>query len=217
MNHSRELSAILGTTAAVLLLLTGCSSKSSASGCTKDSDCKGDRLCIAGECSDGPTKVPPSPQQGAQQPAQQNQQAAQQPASPGAVTYAQDGLPEVIPPPSSAVPTLAEWSAVTREVTVRGSSRNNCETKMVREWLRVSCHKSASKGDPVEVEHELQGGQQAFKFAGPGVTSVVVQVIRGRTYKATFTWDNSGAMSGAELTVQWRSDAPRPEMFFTDK
>src|SRR5687768_13823004 len=39
----------------------------------------------------------------------------------------------------SAVPTLDEWNAQTKEVTVRGSSKLNCETKMVREWLRVSC------------------------------------------------------------------------------
>src|SRR5438094_905269 len=67
-----------------------------------------------------------------------------------------DGLPAVIPPPGSTPPTVAEWNAVTKEVTIKGSSALGCETKMLREWLRVSCHQKGSL-TPTNVKTENSG------------------------------------------------------------
>lgn len=199
------------------LFLGGCSG--GGGGCTKDSDCKGDRVCAQGECVDLPTKAaegPAGPARVAPEPTAQgpSPQPVPVPATP-APGYAADGLPADIPAPGSPPPSVDEWNAVTREVTVKGSSKLNCETKMLREWLRASCRKNA-KGEPIEVNHTQQSGQQAFKFVGNGIASVVVQVVRAKTYKAQYVWDRGGAHTGAELIVRWAPGAPRPEMFFTE-
>jgi hypothetical protein len=211
--------AVLSVPVAVTLSLLGCSSQSSQ-GCTKDSDCKGDRVCASGQCVDLPTKVPSNEPGGGNAHINQDPNPGQTPpvpqANPGAAAgaYANDGLPAEIPAPGSSPPSVAEWAAVPREVTVRGSTALNCETKMLREWLRASCHPSAAKGNPFMIDMEPATGQQAFKFVGNGVASVVVQVIRGREFSASYIWDNGGAHQGATLHVNWPSDHPRPVMFF---
>lgn len=60
-----------------------------------------------------------------------------------------DGLPAIIPPPNSTVPTIAEWDAAPWEITVSRSTPLGCETKMVREWLRVSCRDENTDGGKV--------------------------------------------------------------------
>ena len=116
-----------------------------------------------------------------------------------------------IPEPGSKVPTLDEWNAVTREITVRGSGALNCETKMLREWLRVSCRKNAEHGEPSGVE-AFGSGQQNFQFPAAGVpasgvTSVVVQVVRRKNFTAKFGWADGHL---ATLGVSWPHGAPDP-------
>lgn len=210
--------------AALALSLVACSGGGSgggAQGCSKDTDCKGDRVCAAGQCVEQPSKDPAGGKIGGgnqgpnlQQPAQNLTPPGNNAAPGGAVAYANDGLPAEIPPPGSQPPTVQEWNAVTREVTVRGSSKLNCETKMLREWLRASCHSSAAVGTPFMIDMAPPSGVQAFKFVGNGVASVVVQVVRGREFSANFIWDNGGAHQGAGLFVKWPSDTPRPQMYF---
>jgi hypothetical protein len=108
----------------------------------------------------------------------------------------------------SAVPTSAEWNAVTKEVTVRGSSKLNCETKMVREWLRVSCRgKNSSGGEPSGVSVIAGGGRgEDFTFTGAGVASLVVRFVEGVDLKARFNWSD-GAHT---LHVFWPRGAPEP-------
>ncbi|MFO0592606.1 MAG: hypothetical protein U0441_33995 [Polyangiaceae bacterium] len=208
-----------------LLLTAGCSggggsSGGGAQGCSKDTDCKGDRVCAAGQCVEQPSKDPASIKPGGNNNQGPNIQQPQNPTPPanigpgGGTAYANDGLPAEIPPPGSQPPTVQEWNAVPREVTVRGSSKLNCETKMLREWLRASCHTSAAVGTPFMIDMSPPSGVQAFKFVGSGVASVVVQVVRGREFSANFIWDNGGAHQGAELFVKWPSDNPRPQMYF---
>jgi hypothetical protein len=121
-----------------------------------------------------------------------------------------DGLPVVIPAPGSAPPSVAEWDAVTREVTVAGSSALHCQTKMLREWLRVSCVKHANDA-PYDVTSVRTDGQEAHVFKSPGaVTSVVVQVVRGKEYRAHFTWSSGATVWGAELAVSWPAAAAKP-------
>jgi hypothetical protein len=120
-----------------------------------------------------------------------------------------DGLPASIPAPGSAAPTVADWNGVTKEVTVKGSSALGCETKMLREWLRVSCHPKGSL-TPTDVKTESSGGQQAFAGMFGKTASVVVQVVKGRDYNARYTWDDKGKKTSAKLLVEWPSDHPRP-------
>lgn len=200
--------------AAVALIATalstaGCFKKRLGDGCQKDTDCKGDRVCIADACQepvvkDKPPVVEPTPAS-----PHPGSQPAQNPN-----VMASDGLPVVIPPPSSPPPSVAEWESVTREVTVTGSSTLHCETKMLREWLRVNCRRYGADS-PIEVSSTHTDGQQAYVFKNPGtVTSAVVQVVRGKEYRANFVWATQGRHWGAELTVSWPAAAARPVMRF---
>lgn len=152
----------------------------------------------------GPTK-PAAAEPAAAEP------AAAEPAAADPNALNKHGLPVTIPEPGSKVPTLAEWNAVTREITVRGSSALNCETKMLREWLRVSCRKNAEHGEPSKVE-TFASGQQHFQFpaagvAASGVTSVVVQVVRRKNFSAKFSWADNHV---ATLKLSWPHGAPNP-------
>jgi hypothetical protein len=121
-----------------------------------------------------------------------------------------DGLPEVIPGPGSSPPTVAEWNAVTKEVTVKNSSRYHCETKMVREWLRVSCMPYDGwtlKNVFTHVSH----GYQAFTGMFGPKASLVVQVVAGKTYVGRFVWNDD---SYRDLTVSWPAGQARPVIWF---
>ena len=120
-----------------------------------------------------------------------------------------DGLPAVIPAPGSAAPSVDEWKAVPKEITVKGSSARGCETKMLREWLRVSCNKKGSS-TPTSVKTESSGGQQAYVGMFGTTASAVVQVVKGKEYRATYEWDDGGTKSSATLLVAWPSDQARP-------
>lgn len=132
--------------------------------------------------------------------------------------YAPDGLPAEIPSARSKVPTLAEWNAVPREISVAKSTPLNCETKMVREWFRASCRKKERTkdgwgGNPLSISDESGKQPDTFTFQKPGdVISVVTPVLRGKRYSAVFAWDTRGA----RLVVDWPAGAPRPVIKFED-
>lgn len=194
----------------------GCCKKNGEGGCDKDTDCKGSRVCVDGACrhpvgKDKPAAAsrravrPVGAQGGAQVPMQNPN------------VLAQDGLPVVIPGPGSSPPTVAEWDSVQREVTVSGSSALHCETKMMREWLRVNCRRNGVHA-PIDVRSDHAEGQQAYVYKNIGtVTSAVVQVVRGKQYRASFVWDSGGRHWGSELHVSWPAGAPRPTMYFSGR
>lgn len=172
---------------------------SSAAGCAKDTDCKGERICQAGKCvetANGGGVAGTGPK-----------------TATADGTLGNDGLPVTIPAPGSKPPTTEEWNAVTREVTVRGSSARNCETKMLREWLRVTCRKKGNDV-PTGVVTKQSAGQQAYVFNSDGLASVVVQVVQAKEYKGTFSWTNNGSAKSADLVVSWPGGAPRPSLYF---
>lgn len=125
---------------------------------------------------------------------------------------ANDGLPNDIPSTRSKVPTVAEWDAVTREIRVARSTPLGCETKMVREWVRISCRNhNDSGGKPTTVATKTAGGVEAYLFQKNNITSVVLPVLRGKYYDAVFSWTDKRQL----LAVDWRS-GNRPVIKFTD-
>lgn len=122
---------------------------------------------------------------------------------------AADGFPTIIPPPSSSPPSVEEWNAVTREVRVSGSSRLACKTKVLREWLSVSCDANAEMGVPEAVTFDSSSAQ-IYKFVRPGTrASLTAQLIDGTPLHATFSWrDPDGSFNQAELRVTWRGGRP---------
>lgn len=106
----------------------------------------------------------------------------------------------------SKPPTNAEWDAQTKEVTVHGSSARMCETKMVREWLRVSCRGEPNGYGEAQKVTVLSGGGRGddFVFNGPGVASLIVRFVPGVDLKAKFDWQRQSS----ELHVYWPAGAP---------
>ena len=159
--------------------------------CRQVSDCPGSGpLCEAGRCvGAGSSPVPIEPVEDGE--------------------LGPDGWPVIIPPVGSKAPSVAEWQAVPKEVTVRGSGALKCETKMLREWLRINC-KANSMGVPVAMEHNPAYGQQAFKFVAEGsVASAVLQMIPTKNYSADFTWASVDLGSTTyTVTISWNNGRP---------
>ena len=107
----------------------------------------------------------------------------------------------------SAVPKLDEWNAAS-EVPVKGASKLGCETKMVREWLRVSCRgKNDTGGEPKAVTITKGGGKgETFTFAANKVASLVTTFVDGTDLVAEFEWTDAKH----ELIVSWPHGAPTP-------
>jgi hypothetical protein len=106
-------------------------------------------------------------------------------------------------------PTLEEWSSMRKEVTVKGSSALNCETKIVREYLRVSCRgKNDSGGTPTSLRIVKGGRGEAYTFASGGVTSLVVPFVSGTDLEAEFSWTDKSH----KLAVKWPRGAPMPQV-----
>lgn len=128
------------------------------------------------------------------------------PAAPEAKPEAPPAAP--IPPRagSTPVPTVDEWNAETKQVTVKGSTALGCETKMVREYLRISCKgKNDTGGTPIAATAE-SGAPEAYFFAKDGVVSVVLPYVSGVDAKIAFAW--SDKTHG--LQVKWPKGAPKP-------
>src|SRR5262245_55218249 len=88
---------------------------------------------------------------------------------------------EVLPPGTLAAgrtpaPTLEEWNTLKKEVTVKGSSALRCETKIIREYLRVSCKDEVPEGTPKGIK-VLKGGREAMVFAHGGVMSLILPYV----------------------------------------
>lgn len=109
----------------------------------------------------------------------------------------------------STVPTTDEWSAA-KEIGVKGSTKLNCETKMVREWLRVSCRgKNDTGGEPRNVTLKKGGGRgDTFVFSGNKVASLVCPFVNGTDIVAVFEWTDKKH----ELVVSWPYGAPEPQL-----
>jgi hypothetical protein len=94
-----------------------------------------------------------------------------------------------------------------REITVTGSSALSCETKMIREWLRISCRgPNDSGGTPTNVGVLRGGGAETYTFAQNGVTSLVLPFVEGVDLEARFSWTDKSA----RLYVTWPRGTPMP-------
>lgn len=124
-----------------------------------------------------------------------------------------DGLPAEIPPPGSKPPSVPEWNEMPWEITVSRSTPLGCETKMVREWLRVSCrdeNKDGGKITGLSIEHK--GGVEAYVLERAGLASLVVQVVKGKKHVTRFRWTDRTQ----RLVVDWTDRGPRPSIRFED-
>lgn len=107
----------------------------------------------------------------------------------------------------SPMPTLFEWNGQQKEVTVKGSSALHCETKIVREYLRVSCHgKNDTGGTPTGVVIQKGGRGEVITYMAPGVTSLVLPFVEGTDFAADFSWTDKSH----RLVVSWPQGNQKP-------
>jgi hypothetical protein len=107
--------------------------------------------------------------------------APPRPAPPG------DGLPEG----RSYPPSPTEWTPAS-EISVRESDPAGCETKVVREWLGVFCHKK-----PGARAVTVASGTEVTAGSVPGGALLIAPLVRGQDLRATFLYQGESR----ELTV----------------
>lgn len=120
------------------------------------------------------------------------------------------GGPAAAAPGRSPVPQPAEFASQ-REVTVKGSSALGCETKMVREWLRISCRGKNSTGGTPTAVLVRKGGREVYSYASGGVTSLVFPFEEGADVEATFSWTNVGH----KFVSRWPRGSAKPTVLGT--
>lgn len=119
------------------------------------------------------------------------------------------------PPPArvtsalSPVPVPAIWHQAP-EVIVAGSTAAGCETKVVREWLRVLCARTDQKGPPFQVHVDRDDTGEAMVLVIPQGVSLLVPIVAGKDYAARITWPDVQRV----LRVTWPAGATRPAMAF---
>jgi len=114
----------------------------------------------------------------------------------------------------SPVPTPEAYAHVA-EVIVKGSTAAGCETKQIREWLRVLCGPRDPDRDtshPLGVEIERDDGGQAMALATARNVSLVIPVVPGHSFAARVTWSEHTRV----LRVEWPAGAPKPIMAFDE-
>jgi hypothetical protein len=113
-------------------------------------------------------------------------------------------------PGRSALPSQEDWT-LAPEISVAGSSSLGCETKGVREWVRVSCKgNDPQRGAATGVNITRGGGKgDTFTLVSGGVASLVYPYYEGQDLLATFLWENTTS----ELAVAWPRGAPKPPVY----
>lgn len=114
-------------------------------------------------------------------------------------------------PGHTPVPTVDEWNQVTNEVTVVNSSKLGCETKALREWVRISCkNKNDTGGTPTTVVVDKGGGKgDTFTLAQSGITSLVFPFAEGTDLEATFGWSDKKS----KFKSFWPVGTPKPPAY----
>jgi hypothetical protein len=117
-----------------------------------------------------------------------------------------------VPAGRSAAPTLDEWNTMKKEVTVKGSSALKCETKIVREYLRISCKgKVDPEGTPTGIKILKGAHGEALAYAHSGVTSLILPYVEGTDFEAAFSW----TAKSHKLVVKWPKGSKQPPLVGT--
>ena len=117
---------------------------------------------------------------------------------------------------SDEPPTREEWETA-KEVVVTGSTALGCDTKRVRDWVRVLCAKpNDTGGTPVEVKlkkaevirpGEVVQHRKNVKTSGDGGTTMLMaKYVEGLNVEATFSWTDQEKL----LVLWWAAGKPEP-------
>ena len=129
-----------------------------------------------------------------------------------------------LPAGRSTVPLAAAWKAAP-EVRVTGSTRAGCETKRIREWLRVACRRYEDTHTvpagyevsdwlwPLDVTVVRDPRGEAMTLAMPAATTLVAPVLEGDELVVDFGW----IKHSQRLEVRWPKGAAEPTMAFGER
>jgi hypothetical protein len=114
-----------------------------------------------------------------------------------------EGFPELVPRHRTTVPNAREWGAAT---TVK-MQPEGCFRKVVREWIRLNCSKSAtSNPQPQSLSNlEVFGSANAdyFLWVRPGeVADVVVRMAPGKRAVATMQLEGRSLQVGYDWSAK---------------
>jgi hypothetical protein len=110
--------------------------------------------------------------------------------------------------PHSPVP-LPEVFKHAPEMVVTGSSSAGCETKQVREWLRIQCAQT-ERARPLGIELTRDDGHEAMVLVMPAEISLLVPIVPGRELTATLTRTDTTHV----LHIAWPAGARQPALAF---
>lgn len=118
------------------------------------------------------------------------------------------------PEKPSKPPTVAEWGSA-EDIEVRNAKKLNCEVRMVREWLRVSCrtgeHSSTRIKDLRWLQPKTKPGD-FFDMVKPGsLASIVFPIRKDTNVRVEFVWEEFTR----PLTIRWSPGAPKPVVYFS--
>ena len=170
--------------------------------------------CKQGSAEASPTATAPA----ASAPAPAASGAAPSPAASAALDpeiekIAKEMVPQGIPTERSKPPTVAAWNAAS-EISVRHSGPLGCETKRVREWLRVSCRTPGKSGPQIQtvaIREPAKKNPEYFTYENKGVASIVLPLREAMNAKVAFNWTERGTRV---LTATWPKGAPAPGIYF---
>jgi hypothetical protein len=125
------------------------------------------------------------------------------------------------PEKPSKPPTPAEWAKASEE-EVRNAKKLGCETKFVREWLRVSCRAGEDKQSQITGLKWIEPGKKPADFyelvKANSVASVVFPIRKDTSVRVEFSWTNNPANDTGGfsrlLIVSWKAGLPKPAVYF---
>ncbi|HVV88372.1 MAG TPA: hypothetical protein VHE35_35260, partial [Kofleriaceae bacterium] len=113
----------------------------------------------------------------------------------------------------SPMPLPAQWRAAP-EILVAGSTAARCETKQLREWLRIYCLPADGAeldGVPKAITLRADHSHGAYTMVMPRSAALTVALAPGDSLAADFTWTNVTR----HLEASWAAKAPAPTAAFT--
>ncbi len=119
-------------------------------------------------------------------------------------------IPEA-PVVRSPVPLPPEWREA-KEIIVAGSTSAGCETKRVREWVRILCGRTVKGDDPSRVTVAVDPTRETLALAVPHQTSAVTPVEEGRDVVVDFAW----VSHTRRLNISWPAGAAKPTIAFEE-
>ncbi|MGE0871942.1 MAG: hypothetical protein AB7P03_25515 [Kofleriaceae bacterium] len=125
-----------------------------------------------------------------------------------AKTFAEPPPKPVVASDRSAIPGPDVYRQAP-EVVVKGSTEAACETKQVREWLRVRCSRTED-AYPRSIEIEKDDGTQTLVMHMPLEITLLIPVVQGRELVARLGWSDKTRV----LRVSWPAGAAKPSMAF---